>query len=308
MRIGVDLGGTKIEGVLLDDNGSILHRERVETPKGDYEGLLELTHWLVSRLKEAAPHATVGMGTPGAISAKTGRMKNCNNTCLNGKPLKEDLAAMLGCEVRIANDANCFTLSEAIDGSGAGSKSVFGVILGTGTGGGYYVNGSLVAGANAIAGEWGHVRLPVHTYQGFIGQTIAMPVSGKRSCYCGQLDCVETWLSGPGLERTYKEETGLVISAREIAGRFTKGEEAAVQVLNQYSILLAMGLSIVINIVDPETIVLGGGLSNIDKLYEQVPLYLSRYVFSDEVRTRLVKAKHGDSSGVRGAAWLWPKN
>ncbi|MDH5737323.1 MAG: ROK family protein [Gammaproteobacteria bacterium] len=305
MMIGVDLGGTKIEAVLMNESGLVLRRERIQTPRNDYKALLAACSDLIRPFKAMDPEATIGIGTPGTLSLKTGRMKNCNNTCLNGKALKEDLIDVLGCEVRIANDADCFTLSEAMDGAGRGSESVFGVILGTGVGGGFCINNAILRGPNSIAGEWGHVTLPVHSYNAFVGQTIPDPESGERKCYCGAVDCVETWLSGPGLSRSWFELTGEEISAKELAERSRGGNELAGEVLEQYHVLLAMGLSIVINVFDPWVIVLGGGLSRISEIYRKVPDLLGGFVFSDDVRTRLVPADHGDSSGVRGAAWLW---
>ena len=267
-RIGIDLGGTKIEALALDAGGRETFRKRVPTPRGDYQATLKT----IASLAAEAGEGTVGVGIPGALSHATGLVKNANSTWLIGKPLKQDLERSLGRDVRLANDANCFALSEATDGAGAGAEVVFGVILGTGVGGGVVVRGRLLEGANAIAGEWGHNPLPLPRAED-------MPL---RECYCGRAGCIETYLSGPALERD--------------------GGEAA---LERYCERLARALAGVINILDPEVIVLGGGVSNIARLYDEVPKLWTRYVFSDHIATRLLPPKHGDSSGVRGAAWLW---
>ncbi|HXZ51754.1 MAG TPA: ROK family protein [Burkholderiales bacterium] len=268
LRIGIDLGGTKTEALALDTTGREAFRRRVPTPRGDYEATLKT----IAALVEEAGAGTVGVGIPGAVSHATGLVKNANSIWLIGKPLKEDLERVLGRPVRLANDANCFALSEAVDGAGAGAEVVFGVILGTGVGGGIVVRGRLVEGANAIAGEWGHNPLPSPRAED-------MPL---RACYCGREGCIETYLCGPALERD--------------------GGEAA---LALYCERLARALAGVINILDPDVIVLGGGVSNIARLYDEVPRLWGQHVFSDRVATRLVPPKHGDSSGVRGAAWLW---
>jgi fructokinase len=247
----------------------------------------------------------VGIGTPGAISLKTGMMKNCNSTCLNGRPLRQDLESRLHRPVRIANDADCFALSEASDGAGGQATSVFGVILGTGVGGGICYEGRLLQGANAICGEWGHTTLPLSGFQPGDNTRLSPPQSGERVCYCERKDCVETWLAGPALERSYLELTGKSGSAREIAALAGNADADATALLDQYCNLLALALATVINIIDPEVVVLGGGLSNMAMLYSEVDKYLPRYVFSDQVNTRILRAMHGDSSGVRGAAWLW---
>ncbi len=296
MRIGIDLGGTKIEGIALDDDGRELLRKRVTTPAGDYPATLAAVAGLVQDFEQqTGRQGTVGMGTPGAISRATGRLKNSNSVCLNGKPLGRDLAALLGREVRLANDANCFALSEAVDGAGAGSEVVFGVIIGTGTGGGIVVHGRLLEGPNAIAGEWGHNPLP-------------WPRDTERpgpACYCGRHGCIETFLSGPGLERDHAKATGQTLSAADIARHALQGDEACDASLERYEERLARALASVINLLDPDVIVLGGGLSNIARLYGNVPRLWGSYVFSDRVDTCLAAAKYGDSSGVRGAAWLW---
>jgi fructokinase len=296
-RIGVDLGGTKIEGIVLEANGRVSARERLATPAGDYPATIAAVANLVERLELGrGSHCSVGIGTPGALSPATGRLRNANSTCLNDRPLDRDLEAQLGRPVRIANDADCFALSEANDGAAQGVSSVFGVIIGTGTGGGIVIDGKLLRGPNAIAGEWGHNPLP-------------WPNDRERPghpCYCGKQGCIETFLSGPGLARDYPADPPL--PARVIAQRAAAGEAAAEACLARYEDRLARGLASVINILDPEVIVLGGGLSNIVRLYETVPRLWGRHVFSDVVRTRLLPPAHGDSSGVRGAAWLWPRD
>lgn len=296
LRLGVDLGGTKIELIALDRAHRTLLRRRVPTPREDYRATLEtLADLVLVAERELGARGTVGIGTPGAVSPATGRMKNCNSTWLNGQPLKEDLEQLLGRAVRLANDANCFALSEAVDGAAAGAKVVFGVILGTGCGGGLVINGRVLTGTNAIAGEWGHNPLP-------------WPRDDERpgpACYCGRHGCIETWLSGPGLSRDLYTASGLELTAAEIAVRAVAGDPACAAALERYEDRLARGLAHVINLLDPEVIVLGGGVSNIARLYENVPRLWGRYVFSDRVDTRLVPPMHGDSSGVRGAAWLW---
>jgi fructokinase len=298
LRIGVDLGGTKIEGIVMDPASEILVRERVATPAGDYEGTLQAVARLVRQLERSvdAPRLPVGLGTPGAVSRLSGRMKNCNSTCLNGRPFKADLEARLGRGVRIANDADCLALSEARDGAAAGAGTVFGVILGTGVGGGIVVRGELLSGPNAIAGEWGHVPLPA-------------PHDAERpgpACYCGRHGCVEAWLSGPALAADHLRYAGTELTAAEIAQRAGAGDGSCLATMRRYEERLGRALAQVINILDPDVIVLGGGLSHIERLYGQVPLHWQPHVFSDRVDTILVPARHGDSSGVRGAAWLWP--
>jgi fructokinase len=283
MRIGVDLGGTKIEAIALDGPREVL-RKRVATPRGDYAATIAAVAALVGE----AGHGTVGVGIPGALSRVTGLVKNANSTWLIGKPLKDDLERALGREVRLENDANCFALSEAVDGAGQGAAVVFGVILGTGVGGGIVAHGRLLTGPNAIAGEWGHNPLPAPT-----AQDLPLP-----ACYCGRAGCIETYLSGPGLSREHEALTGSRLGAEEIAS--LQGES-----LRRYEERLARALASVINVLDPDVIVLGGGMSNVERLYTEVPRLWSKYVFSDQVATRLVRNVHGDSSGVRGAAWLW---
>lgn len=292
-RIGIDLGGTKIEAALLDQSGAMRDRRRIPTPPGDYDGGVAAVAGLVAAIEaEHGIRATVGIGIPGTISAQTGLVKNANSTWLISRPLQRDVAAALGREVRFANDANCFALSEAVDGAAAGAASVFGVILGTGVGGGIVIGGRIVTGANAIAGEWGHNPLP-------------WPRDDERpgpACYCGRAGCIETFLSGPALARDH----GGALTGPEIVAAAAAGDAATRATLDRYAERLARALAGVINILDPETIVLGGGLSGIAMLYARVPELWRRFVFSDTVETRLVPPKHGDSSGVRGAAWLWP--
>lgn len=296
MRIGIDLGGTKIEGLALDDEGHERARQRVSTPREDYPATLAAIVALVAQLeRETGARGSVGIGMPGAISPATGRVKNANSTWLNGRPFAEDLAARLERPVRCANDANCFALSEAVDGAGAGAGLVFGVIVGTGTGGGLALHGRVWSGANAIAGEWGHNPLPWPT---------ALEWPGP-SCYCGRTGCIETFLSGPGLERDHAAHVGEHLPASELAPRAARGDAACEQSLRRYAERMARALAAVINLLDPEVIVLGGGLSNLARLYDEVPALWSRYVFSDRVDTRLLPPRHGDASGVRGAAWLW---
>lgn len=297
MRIGIDLGGTKIEITAFGDNGEVLFRDRVATPQEDYSGTLQVIAELVVRLeRELGRRGTVGIGMPGAVSPATGLVKNSNSVCLNGQRFDRDLERLLRRPLRIANDANCFALSEATDGAAAGAEVVFGVILGTGTGGGVAVRGAILAGANAIAGEWGHNPLPWPHPEELPGPP----------CYCGKSGCIETYLSGPGLVRDFRAAGGRSISALEIGAQAESGDEYADAVLARYEDRLARGLASVINILDPDMIVVGGGLSNIKRLYTEVPRLWSQYVFSDRVATRLVQARFGDSSGVRGAAWLWP--
>ena len=295
MRIGVDVGGTKIEAIALDPEGRERFRRRIAAPRGDYSATVDAIAGLVAEAEAAAGAGTVGLGIPGAISPATGLVKNANSTWLNGRPLSRDLAAALGREVRLANDANCFALSEAVDGAGAGRHVVFGVIIGTGTGGGLVVDSRVVVGANAVAGEWGHNPMPWPEPDEWPG----------RACYCGRSGCIETCLSGPAMSRDYEEKTGIAINAAAIAERATQAERAALDLMERYEQRMARALASIINVIDPDAIVLGGGLSNIERLYANVPRLWPAYVFSDRVDTPLLRAKHGDSSGVRGAAWLW---
>lgn len=297
LRIGIDLGGTKIEVIALGAAGQELARHRVPTPQGDYAATLAAVVGLVERVeRETGRRGTVGVGTPGALSRVSGLIKNANSTCLIGEPLKDDLQALLGREVRVANDANCFALSEAVDGAGRGAQVVFGVILGTGVGAGIVVNGRALDGANGIAGEWGHNPLPLPA-----GDDLPLP-----ACYCGRAGCIETYLSGPGLAMDHARCSGELARPEGIVAGAAESDPACEASLARYEQRLARALAGVINILDPDVIVLGGGLSNIERLYQRVPSLWCPHVFSDHVATRLVRARHGDSSGVRGAAWLWP--
>ncbi len=299
MRIGIDLGGTKTEIIALAADGSTLLRYREPTPAGNYEETLRLIVGLVDKAKRAAgASASIGIGTPGALSLLTGAIKNANSTCLNGREFKRDIEARLGQEVRIANDANCFALSEATDGAGQGVACVFGVILGTGVGGGVVVHGQVLTGANAIAGEWGHNPLP-------LPQVADLPLP---ACYCGRSGCIETYLCGPALVRDHLTQAGVHLDAAGIARGDMAGDAACEATLSRYEERLARALALVINVIDPDVIVLGGGLSAIGRLYTNVPRLWTRQVFSDHVATRLVRNVHGDSSGVRGAAWLWGRS
>lgn len=311
MRIGIDLGGTKIEGIALRDDGEEVGRRRVATPRS-YAGTIDAIVDLVERLEQASgATGTVGIGIPGAVTPATGLVKNANSVWLIGQPLTQDLAHRLGREVRVMNDADCFALSEATDGAAAGADSVFGVILGTGVGGGIVINGRCLSGPNQIVGEWGHNPLPWLTPEEFPGPL----------CYCGKHGCIETWLSGPGFARDYHArdhaegdraehgEPGLhesTIQGREIVAAALAGDTRARAALDRYHDRLARALATIINVIDPEVIVLGGGMSNIAGLAESVRERLPAWVFSDRVETRVVRHRHGDSSGVRGAAWLWP--
>ena len=290
IRIGIDLGGTKIEALALDPAGREVLRRRVQTPRGNYAATISAVKGLVEEIDSSSGvKGSVGIGIPGALSRVTGLVKNANSTWLIGRALKEDLETALQREVRLENDANCFALSEAVDGAGQGARVVFGVILGTGVGGGIAVDGRVLTGANAIAGEWGHNPLPLPT-----AADLPLP-----PCYCGRLGCIETYLSGPGLVRDHEKLTGKRLAAEEAVS--LQGES-----LKRYEERLARALATVINLLDPDVIVLGGGMSNIERLYGEVPRLWGRHVFSDGVTTRLARHAHGDSSGVRGAAWLWP--
>ena len=296
MRIGVDLGGTKIEAVALGDDGRVLARRRVPTPRDDYEQTLSAIVTLIRDVeRDAGATGTVGIGIPGTISPATGLVKNSNSTWMNGRPLADDLPQMLDRPVRFANDANCLALSESTDGAAAGAGIVFAVIIGTGTGGGVVVNGRVLVGCNAIGGEWGHNPLPAARED----------ESPGPPCYCGRRGCIETFLSGPGLAGDYQRAGGPVRTPDEIARRAADGETLALDCLARYEDRMARALGSVINVLDPDVIVLGGGLSNIERVAASVPKLWAPYVFSDTVRTRLVRAAHGDSSGVRGAARLW---
>ncbi|MCS7101896.1 MAG: ROK family protein [Burkholderiaceae bacterium] len=294
IRLGVDLGGTKIEIAALDEAGRLLLRRRVPSPSTSYEAILDAIVALVTDTERAlGTRGTLGIGTPGSLSPRDGRLRNANTVCLNGRPLLADLQARLQREIRMANDANCFALSEARDGAAAGARVVFAVILGTGVGGGIVVDGRVLEGVNRIAGEWGHNPLPTpeHEY---------LP---PPPCYCGRAGCIETYLSGPGMTADHLRHTGERLPAHEIAAR---ADPACRATLARYCERLARALAGVINVLDPDVVVLGGGLSNIDALYAEVPRRWVRHVFSDVIATRLLRHRHGDSSGVRGAAMLWP--
>jgi len=297
MRIGIDLGGSKIEAAALDHAGRELKRCRRPAPTGDYGATIEAIRGLVERIEaELGQRGTVGIGIPGTISPATGLVKNANSTWLIGRPLDRDLGSALGRPVRLANDANCFALSEATDGAGAGADVVFGVILGTGVGGGIVVGGRVLTGTNAIAGEWGHNPLPRQRVE---------EQPGPR-CYCGRRGCIETFLSGPALRQDHAATTGAALEPAEIVRRTDAGEAAAAATMARYEERLARSLAGVINLLDPEVIVLGGGLSQVTRLYERVPLLWGAHVFSERVDTKLKPPRHGSASGVRGAAWLWP--
>ncbi len=297
-RIGIDLGGTKTEIAAMDAGGRIVHRLRVPTPAGDYRATLgilaELVHGMELELGDPGT-STVGVGTPGSISPTSGLLRNANSVCLNGHAFRQDFEKVLGRPVRIENDASCFALSEASDGGGQGARVVFGVILGTGVGGGLVIDGQLLHGANAIGCEWGHNSLP-------------WPLPGEypgRPCFCGRNGCIETFLSGPGLAADHAAAGHAAPSAKDIVALALAGDAQAEATLARYERRLARALASVINIVDPDVIVLGGGLSNVDRWYQSVPQLWGAFVFSDAISTRLVRNAHGDSSGVRGAAWLW---
>lgn len=295
-RIGVDLGGTKIEAVVMNQQGEQITKMRVKTPKDDYQLILltiaELVEEIEGNVNEVA---TIGICTPGAISPASGLLKNSNTVCMNGKPIHKDLVSLLGRDIRVANDANCFALSEAIDGAAAGKDVVFGVIVGTGTGGGIVINQKLLTGAHAIAGEWGHNPLPWPAENELPGPP----------CYCGKQGCIETFLSGPAITNDHQLQGGDKVSAEQLVELAALGFERAEETLLRYEERMAKSLASVINLLDPDVIVLGGGMSNIERLYTNIPKLLPKYVFSDVVNTPIVPPKFGDSSGVRGAAWLW---
>ncbi|MBT5230778.1 MAG: ROK family protein [Methylococcales bacterium] len=298
VRIGIDLGGTKIELIALDESGQQLTRFRQDTPQGDYHTTLNtITNMVLDAEQSLSTSTTVGIATPGALSPATGKLRNANSTCLNGQPILQDLQQRLDRDIRIANDADCFTLSEAIDGAAVNANSVFGVIIGTGTGGGLVINKTLLQGPNAITGEWGHNPLPWQTEQD----------GNPRACYCGKTNCIETYLSGIGLSNTHKSLHQQHINAKQIHQLATTGNAPAEQTLQAYEDQFARAIASIINVFDPEMVVLGGGLSNMTRLINNTPERLQAYLFSDTVLTQFAQAQHGDSSGVRGAAWLWPK-
>ena len=297
MRLGVDLGGTKIEILALESGGQELLRERVPTPRENYEDAVRAIVELVEDAeRKLGRQGSLGVAIPGAISRVTGLVKNANSTNLIGHPLEKDLSAALGRPVRIENDANCFTLSEATDGAAAGAEIVFGIIAGTGVGGGGCVKGKVLTGAHSVTGEWGHNPLPSPG-----------PHEGEHAppCYCGKRGCIETWCSGPALESRYHKRTGKRLAVPEIVAAARRGSQGAQLTLENFTDRMARSIATVVNILDPDVIVIGGGLSNIDELYEELPPFVQRYAFTTEGPTKIVKALHGDSSGVRGAAWLW---
>lgn len=297
MRLGVDVGGTKIEAIALDNEGRELGRTRLPTPQHNYDATLNTILELVQTLEaQTGQSGSVGIGMPGAIDARTGLIKNANSVWLNGRPMDKDLETLLARPVRLQNDANCFALSESVDGAGQGFGCVFGVIVGTGCGGGFAVHGRPLQGANRIAGEWGHNPLPAPTPAETPGP----------NCYCGKINCIETWLSGPGFARTFERETGTPLTAEEICAAADDDDTQALAALAAYEDRMARALSVVVNILDPDVIVLGGGMSNIARLYDNVPGLMAPHIMSDDPIIRLRQNVHGDSSGVRGAAWLWP--
>jgi fructokinase len=297
IRIGIDLGGTKIEALAIDGNGVELVRYRVDTPRDNYDATIMAMVGLVHRLEEKTGNkGTVGAGIPGSISRITGLVKNSNSTWLNGRPLDRDLTMALGREVRMANDANCLAVSEATDGAAAGRNVVFGVILGTGCGGGVAIGGRVHAGPNGVAGEWGHNPLPWPRPEENPGP----------ACYCGKRGCMEMWVSGTGIALDYRTVTGRTLTTQEIVSQFEVGGQEATAAIRRFEDRLARGLAQVINILDPDVIVVGGGVSKVEHIYQVLPEMLKAYVFGGEVSTPVLPAKYGDSSGVRGAAWLWP--
>ena len=297
MRIGIDLGGTKIEALALDEKGTELARHRVDTPRADYDATIRAIVDLAGLMEEKTGSAgSVGIGFPGSVSGITGLVKNSNSTWLNGRPLHHDLAAAFGREVRVANDANCLAVSEATDGAAAGRRAVFAVILGTGCGGGVAIDGHVHAGPNGVAGEWGHNPLPWPRPEECPGP----------ACYCGKRGCMEMWVSGTGVALDYKNTTGRERTAREIMADFAAGDRVAAAAVERLEDRLARGLAQVINILDPDVIVMGGGVSKVQHLYEALPKKLAAYVFGGEASTPVLQAMYGDASGVRGAAWLWP--
>jgi fructokinase len=295
VRIGIDLGGTKIEIAAIDAEGIERYRRRIPAPRDSYDATLDAIAQLVRDAEAVVGTATVGIGMPGVISPATGVVKNANSTWLNGRPLHDDLLQRLRRPVRLANDANCFALSEATDGAGAGLLTVFGVIIGTGTGGGIVVAGRVLTGANAIAGEWGHNPLPWPEASEWPGPP----------CYCGRTGCIETFLSGPGVQRDHERATGERLDPEGIVRRASDGEPRAAATMTRYAERIARALASVINVLDPDAIVLGGGMSNVPGLTTAVPELWKPFVFSDRIDTPLLRAVHGDASGVRGAAWLW---
>ena len=296
MRIGIDMGGTKIEGIALAENGVELFRKRIDTPRNDYDGTVKAISRIVEELEsETNQKGTVGIGIPGAISPQTRLVKNANSTWIIGRNFEHDLATALGREVRLANDANCLAVSESVDGAGAGAKVVFAIILGTGCGGGIAIDQKIHAGPHAIAGEWGHITLGWMSEEEYPGE----------KCFCGKRGCLETFVSGTGFENEYERQTGTRISGHEIIMLIEQGDDTAEKVMRTYENRLARAIATVANFLDPDVLVLGGGMSNISRIYQNLPVLIGDWVFGNEFTTPIRPAKHGDSSGVRGAAWLW---
>lgn len=297
LRIGIDFGGTKIEAAALGADGGVALRRRTANP-GAYEASLTAVAELVAGVETemGQGRASVGVGMPGSLSPRTGLIRNANSVWMNGKPFKQDLERVLGREIRLENDANCFTLSEAVDGAARGAEVVFGVIIGTGCGGGVVVRGRTIEGRNHIGGEWGHTPLPWPSAE----------ERGAHVCWCGRVDCLETWVSGTAFCQDYARATGETLTGDVIIARMRSGEAAATEAFDRYVDRLGRSLAVIGDILDPDVIVLGGGMSNTDELYEAVPKVMAKYLFSDVFETKILKALHGDSSGVRGAAWLWP--
>ena len=297
MRIGIDVGGTKIEALALDEHGQELARYRVDTPQHAYDATIAAMVELVHRLEqEIGATATVGAGIPGSIRAASGLVKNANSTWLNGKPLRDDVSRALGREVRVANDANCLAVSEATDGAARGQRTVFGVILGTGCGGGVAFDGRIHAGPNGVAGEWGHNPLPWAS-----GAELPGPL-----CYCGKHGCLEQWVAGPAIARDFFESTGRRLTMREIAAAYEAGDAEATATIERFEDRLARGLAHLVHVLDPDVIVFGGGVSRVKRIYDNLPKLIQSYTFGGDFDTPLLPALFGDSSGVRGAAWLWP--
>ncbi|WP_432368767.1 fructokinase [Pantoea allii] len=301
MRIGIDLGGTKTEVIALSSEGNALFRHRISTPRNDYPATVQAIVDLVRLAEEKTGQTgTVGLGIPGTISPYTQRVKNANSTWLNGQPLDKDLAQALNRDIRIANDANCLAVSEAVDGAGAGQGLVFGVIIGTGSGAGVAINGASRIGGNGNAGEWGHNPLPWMDEE-------ELRYRAEVPCYCGQQGCIETFVSGTGFAIDYQRLSGVARKGAEIITLLEQQDPVAALAMSRYEIRLAKSLAQVVNLIDPDVIVLGGGMSNVDRLYQTVPTLMKKWVFGGECETPVLKAMHGDSSGVRGAAWLWPE-
>ena len=296
MRIGIDMGGTKIEGIALDENGEELFRIRIKTPRNDYDGTVKAITGIVEELEtKTNQKGTVGIGIPGAISPQTGLVKNANSTWIIGRNFEHDLTTALGREVRLANDANCLAVSESVDGAGAGAKVVFAIILGTGCGGGIAIDQKVHSGPLSIAGEWGHITLGWMSPEEYPGE----------ECYCGKRGCLETFVSGTGFENAYERQTGIRISGHKIIKLLEKGDDTAEKVMRTYENRLARGIATLANFLDPDIFVLGGGMSNISRIYQNLPALVVDWIFGNEFTTPIRPAKHGDSSGVRGAAWLW---